>query len=125
MMSNRHDPLDEALARLPRDVEPSRDLWRDIRAEITAPVPLAPRARRVSPRTVWYTLAAAAALIFATSLVTWFVMRDSMQQPAAPRIVEEFRNAAPLEIMPVSFAGDALGANYAKARASLDAEFER
>ena len=74
------DPLDEALASLPQDVAPQRDLWPQIRAEIEQ-TPIVAPASRVEAN--WFRLAAAVLLVLATSLVTYYVTRQSMQPQIA------------------------------------------
>ena len=116
------DPLDEALASLPEDVAPERDLWPQIRAEI-AKTPIAASASPVQAN--WFRLAAAVLLVLATSFVTYYVTRQSMQQQIAQTAPE----AAPtpqLTGQPASFSfgSDRLGASYVNARAELDKRFQ-
>jgi negative regulator of sigma E activity len=116
------DPLDEALASLPRDVAPERDLWSQIRAEIEK----TPIAAPVSPlQSNWFRLAAAVLLVLATSFVTYYVTRQSLQQPVA-QTAPEALPAPQVTSQPASFSfgPDRLGASYANARAELDKWFQ-
>jgi negative regulator of sigma E activity len=116
------DPLDEALASLPRDVAPERDLWSQIRAEIEK----TPIAAPVSPlQSNWFRLAAAVLLVLATSFVTYYVTRQSLQQPVA-QTAPEALPAPQVTSQPASFSfgPDRLGASYANARAELDKRFQ-
>jgi hypothetical protein len=116
------DPLDEALASLPRDVAPERDLWSEIRAEIAQ----TPIAARVSPlQSNWFRLAAAVLLVLATSFVTYYVTRQSMQ-PQVAQNAPEALPAPQVTSQPASFSfgPDRLGASYANARAELDKRFQ-
>jgi hypothetical protein len=116
------DPLDEALASLPEDVAPERDLWPQIRAEI-AKTPIAAPA---SPEQAnWFRLAAAVLLVLATSFVTYYVTRQSMQQ----RVAQTAPEAAPTpqvtgQPASFSFGSERLGAGYVNARAELDKRFQ-
>jgi hypothetical protein len=120
MNESRRDRLDEALAKLPRAVEPERDLWPEIRARLDAePKPAEDVSQGFQAR--WYQLAAGVVLVAASSLITFLLMREPADQP----LVVENEPARPaLVAMPASFAGQALGADYAKARSSLDAAFQ-
>lgn len=115
------DPLDQALASLPEDVAPERDLWPQIRAEIAKTPIVAP----ASPlQANWFRLAAAVLLVLATSFVTYYVTRQSMQPQVAqtPEAVP-----APQVIgQPASFSfgSERLGASYMSARAELDKRFQ-
>lgn len=116
------DPLDEALASLPEDMAPERDLWPQIRAEI-AKTPIAAPASPVQSN--WFRLAAAVLLVLATSFVTYYVTRQSMQQQVAQTAPE----AAPTpqitgQPASFSFGSDRLGASYVNARAELDKRFQ-
>jgi hypothetical protein len=117
------DPLDDALASLPQDVAAQRDLWPQIRAEIEK-TPIAAPARRVEAN--WFRLAAAVLLVLATSLVTYYVTRQSMQ----PQIVQTAPEALPtpqVTSQPASFnfGAERLGAGYENARAELDKRFQQ
>lgn len=122
-MSNQHrDPLDEALAKLPRGLAPERDLWPAIQAQLETDGRRGAGTRRsFVPR--WYQLAAGVLLVVASSLTTYVVMRDT---PDAPVLVVEREPVRPQVVaMPASFAGYRLGEDYAKARAQLGAAFEQ
>jgi hypothetical protein len=129
MNSVNEDPLDRALARLPREVPLERDLWADIRAQIESrseslsPPQSTPPARSgFVPR--WYQMAAAVLLVVTSSVTTYVLMRES-KSPDAPLIVENEPLRPQVVAMPASFGVQSLGEDYLKARASLDAEFER
>ena len=114
------DPLDEALALLPEDVAPERDLWPQIRAEIEQ-TPIAAAVRPVQSN--WFRLAAAVLLVLATSFVTYYVTRQSLQPPVAQN-TPEAAPAAQLTGQPASytFGRERLGAGYMNARAESDGE---
>jgi len=116
------DPLDEALASLPESVAPQRDLWPQIRAEIEKTPIVAP----ASPvQSTWFRLAAAVLLVLATSFVTYYVTRQSMQQQVA-QVTPEAAPAPQLTGQPASFTfgRERLGAGYMNARAELDKRFK-
>ena len=123
------DPLDKALALLSRDVQPNRDLWAGISAEIGTSSVLttaAPRRFNAEPRS-WMRLAAGIVLIVGSSLTTYFVVHGSMQQQvlqAQKAATDQLQLAPALPAMPASFAGEAMGAGYVDARAALDKEFQ-
>ena len=116
------DPLDEALASLPESVAPQRDLWPQIRAEIEQTPIAAPKSVVQSN---WFRLAAAVLLVLATSFVTYYVTRQSMQDQFA-RIPPEAAPAPQLTGQPASFTfgRERLGAGYENARAELDKRFK-
>ena len=116
------DPLDEALASLPKDVAPERDLWSGIRAEI-AQTPIVAAASPMQSN--WFRLAAAVLLVLATSFVTYYVTRQSMQQPVA-QTTPEALPAPQVTSQPASFSfgPERLGASYLQARDELDKRFQ-
>ena len=116
------DPLDEALASLPESVAPERDLWPQIRAEIEK-FPIAAPARLVQSN--WFRLAATVLLVLATSFVTYYVTRQSLQEPVA-KTAPEAAPAPQLTGQPASFTfgPERLGAGYMNARAELDKRFQ-
>jgi hypothetical protein len=120
-MNTKRDPLDEALGSLPKSVQPTRDLWSGIRAEIESS-PRAQVSRFLAPR--WQQLAAGVLLVIATSATTYFLTRESLQNET-PAIAHETAPAPMLSAMPASFGAESLSADYFKARAALDAEFEQ
>ncbi|HEY5759541.1 MAG TPA: hypothetical protein VIU34_27155 [Steroidobacter sp.] len=133
-MSNQQndpgDPLSQMLASLPKDVQPERDLWQGIQAEIgKTPIVTdsAPVVHFSSTR--WFQIAAGVLLVLATSFTTFVVTRQSMEKDAV-QVAETQQQAivptatAPLNAMPVSFGPEALGADYLKARSELDKRFE-
>jgi len=119
------DPLDRALASLPREIAPDNDLWLNICTEIDAsPAPLSSRPSRSSP--MWLRLAAGVLLVVGSSLTTYVITRQVAQENVlqAQRAAEMQKPVVPA--MPASFGGQqALGAEYLQARESLDAEFQR
>jgi len=116
------DPLDEALASLPESIAPQRDLWPQIRAEIEQTPIAAPKSVVQSN---WFRLAAALLLVLATSFVTYYVTRQSMQQQVA-QVTPEAAPAPQLTGQPASFTfgRERLGAGYMNARAELDKRFQ-
>jgi hypothetical protein len=118
---NDHDPLDTLLARVPQHVEPPRDLWPAIRAQIAAESPV----QRSFRSSRWLALAAGVVLAVASSLVTYAVVQRSMQQQiqqARQEVVEQMQPV--MAAMPVRFDGyESLGSSYEQARAQLDAEY--
>jgi hypothetical protein len=119
------DPLDEALASLPKDVAPERDLWSGIRAEIEK-TPIAAPARVSPVQSNWFRLAAAVLLVVGTSFVTFYVTRQSMQTPIAQTAPESLP-APQVSGQPASFSfgTQRLGAGYVNARAELDKRFQQ
>lgn len=116
------DPLEEALAKLPRSVRPERDLWPSIRAQLEAE----PREQNLPRRGFerrWYQLAAGVLLVVASSLTTFVMMRDSPE--TTPTTVQSEPLRPEVTAMPASFGGYQLGEDYSKARAQLDAAFEQ
>ena len=116
------DPLDEALASLPESIAPQRDLWPQIRAEIEQTPIAAPKSVVQSN---WFRLAAAVLLVLATSFVTYYVTRQSMQQQVA-QVTPEAAPAPQLTGQPASFTfgRERLGAGYMNARAELNKRFK-
>jgi hypothetical protein len=123
MSEAKRDPLDQALAALPREVQPERDLWPAIHAEI-AKTPIVTDAAPVVERSFrWYQAAAAVLLVVASSVTTYVVTRQSVRNDVARAAPEALPTPA-LTAMPASFGQHALGADYLKARAELDKTFE-
>jgi hypothetical protein len=118
------DPLDQALASLPEDVTPERDLWPQIRAEIAKTPIVAPGSERRTQST-WFRLAAAVVLMLATSYVTYYVTRQSMREQVAQTTPETVPGPQ-VSGQPASFSfgSDHLGAGYLNARAELDKRFQ-
>jgi hypothetical protein len=125
MSERKRDPLDEALASVAREVRPERDLWPAIRAEIEA-TSSARDVNRKGWRTQsrWLQLAAGVLLIVGTSVTTYLVTRQSMQQQIAQ--TPEVAPAPMVTAKPASygFGQETLGADYVKARAGLDTAFK-
>jgi hypothetical protein len=117
------DPLDEALAALPEDVTPQRDLWPQIRAEI-AKTPIVAQASASPVQSTWFRLAAAVLLVVVTSFVTYYLTRQSMPQPIAQTTPESLPtpqvSAQPASIR---FGSELLGPGYMNAHAELDKRF--
>ena len=119
---NGRDPLDQALASLSPDVTPERDLWPQIRAEI-AQTPIV----AASPmQSNWFRLAAAVLLVLATSFITYYVTRQSMQDQVAQNTPQQSLPAPVAVAQPASFSfgSERLGAGYMEARAELDKRFK-
>jgi hypothetical protein len=112
------DPLDEALASLPEDVTPERDLWPQIRAEI-AQTPMVAQAPASPMQSTWFRLAAAILLVVVTSFVTYSLTRQSMPQQVA-RTTTESMPAPQVTAQPASWGYQSLGASYMNARADLE-----
>jgi hypothetical protein len=111
--------LDDALARLPRSVEPARDLWPAIEARLE---PQAGAARR---RRWWPAAAAAVVLVAASSLITAGLLRR--EAPATAGLATE---PATITMTSAAFGpGQALGPDYLAARQelarALEARIER
>lgn len=124
-MNQSRDPLDTLLSELPRDVQPSRDLWPQIKAEIAADAPRAAAPALLTQR--WFQLAAAVTLVVASSVITFFVVQSSMQTQIVQARQEVTQQMQPvLSTMPVRFDGyEGLGKSYEEARAQLDAEYAK
>jgi hypothetical protein len=133
-MNNRHDepddPLRQMLASLPKDVQPERDLWQGIQAEITKTPIVTDSAPVVHfSSTRWFQIAAGVLLVLATSFTTFVITRQSMEKDAVQMAQTQQQvtvptATAPLNAMPVSFGPETLGADYLKARSDLDKRFE-
>lgn len=113
------DPLDELLARVPRDVKPERDLWSGIHAQIASSAES--EVRKHSFRGVWQ-IAASVLLVVASSATTYFIMREHNSQPVQAQT--EMPTPA-LSAMPAKFGMQELGADYQKTHAALEAQFEQ
>jgi hypothetical protein len=107
-MSDNPNELDQALSRLPRDIEPSRDLWPGIRASIE----LAPVAthRKLTSR-LFTQMAAGFVLLVASSATTYLITRHSLQPAAIPNFAATTAD------------GDAVVKEYLRSRADLDRLF--
>lgn len=116
------DPLEEALASLPEDVTPERDLWPRIRAEI-ATTPIVAQAPASPVQSTWFRLAAAILLVVVTSFVTYYLTRQSMPQPIAQTTTEPLP-APQLTAQPASWGNQKLGVGYLNARADLEKRFQ-
>jgi hypothetical protein len=113
MNESMRDDLDDALARLPRDAEPSRDLWPQIRSAIQAESrPM----RRAGALGLWSQIAAGFVLVMLSSVATYVVTKQSVQRDA--RVPEAQVNA-----VLAFYDEDALGPNYKRVRADLDQLF--
>jgi hypothetical protein len=120
----RGDPLDEALASLPQDMAPQRDLWPQIRAEMEK-TPIAAPAPMHRTQSTWFRLAAGIVLVLGTSFVTYYVTRESMQTQVA-QVTPETVPTPQVIGQPASFSfgSERLGAGYTNARAELDKRFQ-
>jgi hypothetical protein len=114
------DPLLSKVAALPKEIEPSRDLWPDIRARLEQPAPMpqsAPRGLSWS-----WALAAGVAVASVSALFTWMAVRAPGDGPAqmaalAPTPVES--------LQPVSYGEYArLGPDYVETRAQMLDQFK-
>jgi hypothetical protein len=115
------DPLDEALASLPEDVTPQRDLWPQIRAEI-AKTPIVAQGPASAVQSTWFRLAAAVLLVVISSFVTYYLTRQSMSQPIAQT---DSLPTPQVNAQPANFFGsERLGAGYMNARADLNKRFQ-
>lgn len=122
-----YDPLDRALASLPKDIAPSRDLWAGIQAEIGSDAPPQVHAPTHRPRT-WMRMAAGVLLVLASSVTTYVITQRSAEQKilqVRESAQKQLQAAPAAPVMPVSFAQDTLGEEYMRARTMLDAEFQR
>jgi hypothetical protein len=119
MTENRYDTLDDALNSLPREVEPGRDLWPEIRASIKRE---SKNARDRWTPNPWLQIAAAVVLMIATSATTYLLTRQSLQRESQIAATKA-AGALPVNFDPANLNGDALGANYLRARADLDKLF--
>lgn len=124
-MSDKRDSLDQLLASLPREVPPERDLWQGIQAEI-AKTPIVTDSAPVVhfSRSRWMQLAAGVLLVLATSLTTFVITRQSLQQDAVVQVANQPVPTPALNAMPASFGPEALGAEYLQARSDLNKRFE-
>jgi hypothetical protein len=120
----RRDPLDEALASLPEDVAPQRDLWPQIRAEIEK-TPIAAPTLANRAQSTWFRLAAGVVLVLGSSFVTYYITRESMQAQVV-QVTPEAVPAPQVIGQPASFSfgSQRLGAGYTNARAELDKRFQ-
>ena len=123
MNSPRFSSVDEALASLPRAVQPASDLWPRIAAQLGqqagAPVEPGPRRTMRAAGPQWpLALAASLAVIGLVGAVCWSVLRER----AATELVA--RSAAPAHAArtPVNFQ-PTHDADYVAARASLERVF--
>lgn len=129
--NNPLDPLSQRLASLPREVPPERDLWQGIQAEISRTPIVTDQAAVVHfTASRWFQLAAGLLLVLATSLTTFFITRQSLEQDAAVRMAREQQepqvpmSSTPLNAMPASFGAEMLSADYLKARSDLHQRFQ-
>jgi hypothetical protein len=111
----REHRLDAALASLPREIAPARDLWGGVEQRLDPVVP-----RRRSP--LMWQLAAAVVLVVGSSLITaTLVRREAPVKTRQPVPASEVTSAA----VPVTFAGDPrLDPGYLEARRLLAKELE-
>jgi hypothetical protein len=109
--------LDAALARLPKGIEPSRDLWPAIEARLES--------RSVRRRQDWRWLAAAGVLVaIGSSMITAILLRDDRPEPAQlAAAVEAAVEEAP--VIPAAFGpGGRMGPGYLATRRVLLRELE-
>jgi len=103
-MSNNTGKLDRALSSLPRDIEPSRDLWPSIRANLDR----TPETTRRPALGTTTKLAAGFVLLVASCATTYWITRASMQSATATFATTD---------------GNAVIAEYLRSRAELDRLF--
>lgn len=101
-------PLDDALARLPRAIEPDRDLWPSIEAG------LGPRDVRAGHRWLW-PAAAGVLLVVGSSLITAHLLQR--EQPVVAR--QAPANASVRHVAAAFGPGQTLDSTYDVARADL------
>jgi predicted anti-sigma-YlaC factor YlaD len=119
----RIESLIERTRALPRDIDPPAEAWEAVRAAVRSPG--ARERAPARPRVRWSQLAAAAALIVATSGITVWVLRGdpgravpSSNQSATPAMLAAF---APVEARYV-LAADVLRESLDERRTTLDPE---
>jgi hypothetical protein len=113
MSELKKDPdaiLGQSLGALAGDVQPSRDLWPEIRASMTATTSLI--ARRRPSFSIITQLAAGFVLMIVSSAATYMVTRQSI-----------LRDGAPIAAVVSDADGEAIAAEYLRSRASLDRLF--
>lgn len=116
------EALLRAVGRLPRDIEPPRDLWAGIEAAIHAPVPAAKPAAFARPRLVsWpYALAAAVGCVALGALLTFALLRFQQDPPVTLAAAPEGALPEEVTFTEASFGGyESLGPEYEQARAQL------
>ncbi|MBS1201289.1 MAG: hypothetical protein H6R27_1967 [Proteobacteria bacterium] len=109
------DPLLARVAALPQSVEPSRDLWSGIRAQLEQPAPAAGTAHRGLS---WsWALAAGVTIASVSVLFTWMAVKAPGDAPAQMAAV----SPTPVEaLQPVSYGSYArLGPEYVETRAEM------
>jgi hypothetical protein len=116
-MNNGHDEpagrLDAVLARLPKAIEPSRDLWPAIEAGLES--------RTARPRQNWGWLAAAGVLVaVGSSLITATLLREGRPDPAQLAAAVEGTPVVPAAFGPVG----RMGPGYLATRRVLLRELE-
>ena len=123
------DPLDQALGSLPREVQPSPEVWNSIQAQLADSSPVT---RHSSPLAFasmpWGRMAAGFLLIVASSVVTYVVTQQSAQErilQAQQSAAAQIQQAPAVAVSQVSFGGSDLGSEYLRTRNALDAEFRR
>lgn len=137
MNERTRDSLDTALGSLSQDVPPGRDLWPEISAQIAQTphsdvVSLSARREQKASRFAsapWMRMAAGFLLVVASSVTTYVITQRSADEKlmqARESAEAQMRQApAAVTVMPASFGGGEMGAEYVQARTALDAEFQR
>ena len=126
------DPLLQKVGTLPREVEPPRDLWSDIRAQIEreerAPASAAPvSAPRGLPGLSWgWALAAGVGVAAVSVLFTWLAVRVPAEAPSQLVAQQPALQPTPVEaIRPVVYGEYArLGPEYIELRAGMLERFK-
>ena len=124
MSDPKRDPLDAALARLPREVQPSRDLWPAIEAQLSEP---ADEEVRASPRrrmsVGWMQLAAGVLILVATAATTYVLTRESMTKEMVATTLPQVSPTQMPAAVPTAYVSQVLGAGYLDARKQLEATY--
>lgn len=126
MSEFKRDPLDAVLGAVSREVQPEQDLWPKIRDELerAGGGPAARLPGRLLPSR-WFQLAASVLLVLASSVTTYVLTRQSMQEESA-RIAQQTIPSPLTTATPASFGfvGEALGQDYLRVRTDLDKVFK-
>lgn len=108
--SKRRPTLDEAIAGLPQELAPERDLWPAIAADLS-----------VSRRRTWLQPFAMAAALGCVAVLGWHLLGESSSDEPL-ELVEQPRQERPMRALPSEFI--TVEAEYAAAREQLVADLE-